>query len=229
MITHEVNNPLDGAMRLINLSLVKLKEEDGPVKEYLGEAKKGLNRIASLVSSLLSFSRKSASLDAGFAPLNTVIDNAVTTIRNRKHCKSIPIDLKLAPENPTVKTNDFDQIISNLLSNSCDAVSNGVPSGRRSILVETKLENGYLHIIVGDNGCGIPKRIQSQIFKAFCTTKEYGEGTGLGLAIVKKMIDKYEGTIKVESEENVGTEMRLTFPVSNLAPECMELSRDNER
>ena len=229
MITHEVNNPLDGAMRLINLSLAKLKKEDGPVKEYLGEAQKGLNRIASLVSSLLSFSRKSASLDAGFAPLNTVIDNAVTTIRSGKQCKSIPIDLKLAPENPTVKTNDFYQIISNLLSNSCDAVCNGVSSEHGSIFVETELENGYLHIIAGDNGCGIPERIQPQIFKAFCTTKDYGEGTGLGLAIVKKMVDKYEGTINVESEEDVGTKIRLTFPVSNLAPECMELSRDNER
>lgn len=225
MITHEVNNPLDGVMRLINLSLGKLEEEDGPVREYLGEAQKGLNRIASLISSLLSFSRKSASLDAGFTPLNTVIDNAAATIRSVKQS----IDLKLAPENPTVKTNDFDQIINNLLSNSCDAVSNGVPSGRGNILVETKLENGYLHIIVGDNGCGIPKRIQSQIFKVFCTTKEYGKGTGLGLAIVKKMMDKYEGTIKVESEENVGTRMRLTFPLSNLAPEGMEPSRANER
>jgi signal transduction histidine kinase len=67
------------------------------------------------------------------------------------------------------------------------------------------------------------------MFKAFCTTKEYGKGTGLGLAIVKKMMDKYEGMIKVESEENVGTRMRLTFPLSNLAPEGTEPSRVNER
>ena len=54
------------------------------------------------------------------------------------------------------------------------------------------------------------------MFEAFVTTKEYGKGTGLGLAIVKKVVDKYGGTIKVESKENVGTKMHLIFPMSKL-------------
>ena len=213
MITHEVNNPLDGVMRLINLSLAQLKEEE-PIREYLSEAQKGLNRIASLVNSLLNFSRKSMSLDSEFATLNAVTENAMAIIRNRHHEKDISIDLSLAPENPTVRTNDFYQIISNLVSNSYDAV----PSGSGSLKVTTEVDGGLLHLMVTDNGSGIPRHLQSRIFNTFYTTKDYGKGTGLGLAIVKKMVEKYGGTIEADPGENMGTKMHLTFPLDRLTP-----------
>lgn len=213
MITHEVNNPLDGVMRLINLSLAQTGEDD-PIKEYLGEAQKGLNRIASLVRSLLSFSRKSASFDGEFTPLNTIIDSAVKVVRGRHEDKDISLRLRLAPENPTVRTNDFYQVVGNLLSNSFDAVA----PERGNVGVETEINCDSLHIIVHDDGCGIPKHVQSRIFDTFWTTKEYGRGTGLGLAIMKKMVDKYGGKIEVESEEHVGTKTHLTFPLNKLIP-----------
>ncbi len=213
MITHEVNNPLDGVMRLINLSLAQAGEDD-PVREYLGEAQKGLNRIASLVRSLLSFSRKSASFDGEFTSLNTVIDSAVKVVRGRHEGKDISLRLKLASESPTVRTNDFYQIVGNLLSNSFDAVK----PERGNVGIETKMDSDSLHITVHDDGCGIPKHVQSRIFDTFWTTKEYGRGTGLGLAIMKKMVDKYGGKIEVESEEDVGTRTHLTFPLSKLTP-----------
>jgi len=200
-------------MRLINLSLTQLKEEE-PIREYLSEAQKGLNRIASLVNSLLNFSRKSISLDSEFATLNAVTENAMAIIRNRHHEKDISIDLSLAPENPTVKTNDFYQIISNLVSNSYDAV----PSGSGSLKITTEVDDGLLHLTVMDNGSGIPRHLQSRIFNTFYTTKDYGKGTGLGLAIVKKMVEKYGGTIEADSGENMGTKMQLTFPLDRLTP-----------
>ena len=113
-----------------------------------------------------------------------------------------------------MKTNDFYQIIGNLLSNSFDALA----SGRGNVSVETEIDDDHLHIIVEDDGCGIPKAMQSRILETFWTTKGYGQGTGLGLAIVKKIVDKYDGTIEVDSQENVGTKTRLTFPVCSLRP-----------
>ncbi len=113
-----------------------------------------------------------------------------------------------------MRTNDFYQIISNLLSNSLDALS----SGKGDVTVETEVRGDGLRIVVEDNGCGIPKQMQSRIFNAFYTTKEHGKGTGLGLAIMKKLVDKYEGRIELESEENVGTKLSLTFPLSGLTP-----------
>jgi signal transduction histidine kinase len=65
---------------------------------------------------------------------------------------------------------------------------------------------------VSDNGVGIPQKYLNQIFDPFFTTKKQGEGTGLGLNIVYRIITKYEGTITVESEENMGTTFIIKFP-----------------
>lgn len=213
MITHEVNNPLDGVMRLINISMAQTDQED-PIWEYLSGAQKGLQQIASLVRSLLSFSRKSVSLDGESAPLNKIIENTASMVRSGIRGKDISYTLNLASENPTVRTNDFYQIISNLLSNSTDAVT----TERGSVNVETGIDDDNLHIIVEDNGCGIPEHVRARMFEAFVTTKEYGKGTGLGLAIVKKVVDKYGGIITVESRENAGTKMHLILPMSKLTP-----------
>ena len=63
-----------------------------------------------------------------------------------------------------------------------------------------------------DDGMGIPRKYLNQIFDPFFTTKKPGEGTGLGLNIVYRIVTKYEGTIDVESREQVGTTFTIKFP-----------------
>ena len=218
MITHEINNPLDGVMRLINLSLGRLDKDD-PVYEYLGEAQKGAQRMASLVTSLLSFSRKSVTLDAEFMPLSKIIDNAASMIGNRNEEKNVKLHLELAPGDPDVRTNDFYQVVSNLLSNAFDAVD----QKRGNIWLRTEFDDDGLRLIVEDDGCGIPEHMRTRIFSTFWTTKEQGKGTGLGLAIVKKLVEKYDGAIEVDSEKDVGTKMRLSFPLRRLTSQRMGL------
>ena len=65
---------------------------------------------------------------------------------------------------------------------------------------------------MSDSGVGIPQKYLNQIFDPFFTTKKPGEGTGLGLNIVYRIITKYEGTITVESKENMGTTFTIQFP-----------------
>ena len=65
---------------------------------------------------------------------------------------------------------------------------------------------------VSDSGMGIPQKYLNQIFDPFFTTKKPGEGTGLGLNIVYRIVTKYEGTIDVESKEQIGTTFTIKFP-----------------
>ena len=60
---------------------------------------------------------------------------------------------------------------------------------------------------------GIPQKYLNQIFDAFFTTKNPGEGTGLGLNIVYRIVNKYQGTIGVESKEQMGTTFTIKFPI----------------
>jgi signal transduction histidine kinase len=69
----------------------------------------------------------------------------------------------------------------------------------------------YVTIAIADNGCGINPDIQERIFDAFMTTKE--QGTGLGLAISKQFIERFGGTITVQSAIQQGSTFTITLPV----------------
>jgi two-component system NtrC family sensor kinase len=72
-----------------------------------------------------------------------------------------------------------------------------------------------VHIIIEDNGHGIPEEILPNIFEPFFTTKATGEGTGLGLSITYGLIKKLGGDISVHSTIGQGTAFTLTFPIKS--------------
>jgi signal transduction histidine kinase len=75
-------------------------------------------------------------------------------------------------------------------------------------------EKEYVEIKVNDTGCGIEEKDLMKIFEPFFTNKE--KGTGLGLAIVSRIVDGYNGKIKVESVIDQGTTFRVWLPVKNI-------------
>jgi signal transduction histidine kinase len=66
---------------------------------------------------------------------------------------------------------------------------------------------------VKDTGIGIPKSVLDKIYEPFFTTKKVGKGTGLGLSISYGIIQDYDGTIRVETEENEGSTFIIEFPI----------------
>jgi len=83
------------------------------------------------------------------------------------------------------------------------------------MFVHRELESkSLLCITVADNGCGISKDNLEHVFEPFFTTKKEGKGTGLGLAMVYGAMQNHGGAIEIESEEGVGTQMKLYFPLS---------------
>ena len=78
---------------------------------------------------------------------------------------------------------------------------------------EDFVPGSYSHLIVKDNGCGIPRANLEHLFEPFYTTKEVGKGTGLGLAMVFGAITSHKGIIKVESEEGKGTGFHVYLPL----------------
>lgn len=104
----------------------------------------------------------------------------------------------------------LEQIISNLLDNSMKYS----PSGSKISLKAWKHKN-VTHIVIQDNGRGIPEKDIPYIFNRFyrvdkSRTRALG-GTGLGLAIVKELVNAHGAEINVKSKENIGTEFELTF------------------
>ena len=105
------------------------------------------------------------------------------------------------------------QVISNLVEN---AIKYNKIDG--SVHVSLNADYKYFYIRVEDTGIGIPKESQDMIFERFyrvdkARSRETG-GTGLGLAIVKSIVLMHHGTIKLHSEEDLGTTFTVRIPLN---------------
>jgi signal transduction histidine kinase len=135
---------------------------------------------------------------------------------NSKHLmknKNIDFSVKY-PENLILNSdkNRFRQILDNLIRNSVDFV----PSIDGKISVEAKIKEKNIVFSVYDNGPGIPKEKQSNIFKKFyqidtSATRKHG-GTGLGLVICKGIAEGLKGKILLKSEFGKGTSFFIYLP-----------------
>jgi signal transduction histidine kinase len=117
----------------------------------------------------------------------------------------------------TLKTDQFrlQQVLENMIRNSVDFV----PPKTGKIEVGVKQENGKMIFHVKDNGIGIPKEKQQNIFKKFYQvdtshTRKHG-GTGLGLTICKGIVNDLGGKIWFESQTGKGTTFSFDIPLEN--------------
>jgi CheY-like chemotaxis protein len=79
--------------------------------------------------------------------------------------------------------------------------------------VSSEAQGQSLHIVVKDDGPGVPPEIQERIFDPFFTTREVGEGTGLGLSICHGIMTEHGGRIWVRSDGSRGSEFHLQIPI----------------
>ena len=105
------------------------------------------------------------------------------------------------------------QVLDNLVSNALKFT----PSGGR-VEVSLQAVDGVAVIEVSDTGMGLAEDEQDQLFERFFRSSRASEnaipGTGLGLAIAKTIVERHGGRIRLESAVDVGTTVRVEFPLS---------------
>lgn len=122
------------------------------------------------------------------------------------------INMRLDVHDDIKMVADYDKvesIVYNLLSNAIKYTPKG-----GEITISAVQAGNKVVMKVADNGAGIPKDCQRQVFERFfqAGNKDVG-GTGIGLAVVKSFTELHEGSVSVESEEGKGTEFTVTLPV----------------
>lgn len=107
---------------------------------------------------------------------------------------------------------DMETIIKNLCENS-------IKYGAEKVSIELDSTPNYLEIKISDNGKGIAKTEQKNIFEKFYRIQSDNihntKGLGLGLFLVKNLVKKYNGKIDLSSEINIGTTFKITLPNEN--------------
>jgi hypothetical protein len=85
------------------------------------------------------------------------------------------------------------------------------------VFVGANALGGMMHIVIKDDGIGIPKEQLPHLYDKFYqvdgSTKRLYSGTGLGLALTKKLVSLHEGQMWVESEQGEGTTVHVMLPI----------------
>ncbi|MFC1476844.1 PAS domain S-box protein [candidate division KSB1 bacterium] len=223
-VAHDFNNILVGIMGYAELLKIQFDDAASPEGEAAEVILENAERAANLTKQLLGFARKGK-----FNPVplnvNTVIKETVK-VSEKIFEKSIDVKFEFDRKISTVEVDrhQFEQVLTNLLINSKDAMPNGGSLALKTEDVylgdDFRCTCGKVHpgthvmIEIADSGVGIPEENMSNIFEPFFTTKSEGKGTGLGLATVYGIITNHHGHVTVESEPGLGTIFRLYLPVS---------------
>jgi signal transduction histidine kinase len=171
------------------------------------------NRIANLVKDLNDFNRPSPATPE-LMDVNSVISDLLLLENKKLKNKHIALELNYASDLPKVAiiTDQFKQVILNLLNNAEDSVDEDREDGKIAITTESKDSKVMIH--VSDNGYGISEDILAHIFEPFVTTKSAVRGVGLGLSVSYGIIKAHGGDIVVESALGKGSTFSVILPVN---------------
>ena len=208
-VAHELNNPLDGILRYINLAMRIIEQEDlAKPKEYLTQCRQGLMRMVQIVSELLEFSR-STYTPLEYVKVEQIIEDAVKTMESRAEASNIQIVRNYTFGMPQVRSGNLFQVFCNLAKNALDAMPNG-----GELRITTRLAaDDTIVAELSDTGTGLPPISTEAIFEPFFTTKEGGKGTGLGLAICRDIVESYHGRITAGNAPDGGSIFTVHLPV----------------
>ncbi len=207
-VAHELNNPLDGILRYINLAARRLEQHgDDKLMDYLNQARSGIHRMAQIVAALLEFSR-SAPAAGEQVTLNRLIEDAIEALEGRAREAGVTVVCNFnGTDVPVAHGTGLFQVACNLIKNAIDAMPGG-----GTLSIATAIIDGHVVMTVDDTGVGLPEEME-RIFEPFYTTKEAGRGTGLGLAVCKELMERFGGSITPSRRTPRGTRMTLRFPL----------------
>lgn len=221
MVTHELKTPLVpilGYCKMLKTSMLgKLNEEETDAIEVIERSAKRLEELITDIMDVHKLDINKMKFHFENLPLNEFFDNLDSNYKKILKERGIEFATKLSNKDIVIHTDKarLRQVFENLISNSIKFVAenNGL------IEIGGYKEKDSLILYVKDNGIGIPKDKQDELFKKFyqVDTSERRKvgGTGLGLVISKGMIEKMGGTIWVESDGKTGTIFYLKLPLKD--------------
>jgi PAS domain S-box-containing protein len=222
-IAHDFNNLLTGISG--SLELLRVRAAQGRLSEldrFVNAAMTSVNRAAALTHRLLAFARRQA-LDPKPTGVNRLVSGMEELIR-RTVGPAVQVETVLAAGLwPTLcDANQLESALLNLCINARDAMPDG---GRLTIETanvhldeayaarERDVRAGqYVSLSVTDTGTGMPPDVIARAFEPFFTTKPIGQGTGLGLSMLYGFVKQSEGHVRIYSELDQGTTVRLYLP-----------------
>jgi PAS domain S-box-containing protein len=223
-VAHDFNNLLTIVIGGLDLALGRVQ---GDVQSALEPALRAAERGAALVQRLLAFSRRQTLVpeEVDFNRLAAEMEDLL----RRTLGEDIEIEMRLSQQLWTALADkgQMENALLNLTVNARDAMPAGgkltIETGNVHLDEDYAVHNAevspgdYVMLAVTDTGKGMPAEVVDRAFEPFFTTKEVGKGTGLGLSMIYGFAKQSGGHVKIYSEVDHGTTVRLYLPRQSAA------------
>lgn len=218
MASHQLRTPLTSVKGYLSMVL---DGDAGKVsanqKQLLNQAYVSSQRMVYLIADLLNVSRLKTGkfiINAASTDLAEMIYSEVAQLKEVAKSRKLTISFTKPKNIPELMLDETKtrQVVMNFIDNAIYYS----PSGSK-IKVEVKADRSSVYFMVKDNGMGVPKNEQAQLFTKFYRAKNAQkarpDGTGLGLFMAKKVITDQGGTILFESVEGKGSTFGFKFDI----------------
>jgi signal transduction histidine kinase/pSer/pThr/pTyr-binding forkhead associated (FHA) protein len=213
-LSHHIKNILQGLRSGSDIIKMGLKDKnDNLIQQGWRIAEKNQGKIYELVMDMLSYSKERVPA-VEMTDVNDIVRDVFELMESRAKEMGATLELKLSEDLPAISVDPegIHRALLNIVGNALDAVED---RPQPHVTLGTRLaEAGWLKIVVLDNGGGIAKPKQAEIFKPFVSTKG-ARGTGLGLAVSRKILREHGGDILVQSQVGVGSKFVLMLPIKS--------------
>ncbi|MHA7056318.1 sensor histidine kinase [Aquimarina sp. M1] len=206
VVSHDLKSPLRGMNALINWLKEDYKEIlDLSAQKSFDSLLQKIEKMDNLIEGILEYSSiDKQQIQKKNIDLSEVLADIISMIHVPKH-----FTISIKNHLPFIEGDQYrlQQLFQNLISNAIKY--NDKIQGALEIFCHDK--GRYWEFELADNGPGIPKAYHSKIFEVFQTVNATKESTGVGLSIVKKIVDLYDGSVRVSSEKGKGTTFYITL------------------
>jgi signal transduction histidine kinase len=222
--SHQLRTPLTvtkgNTEMLLDRSLGEINEEQETVLKHIVEANTKLITLVNEMLDITKIERNKLHMDITKIDVLKIVRSTIDNLGEYAKRHGTTFCFTEPGKIPLVLGDQMrvQQVFQNLAENAIQYSRK--PSDREcSVNVNMEVKDKFVEVSVSDSGIGIPIREQEKIFERFYratnSVKFASSGTGLGLYIAKSVMDELGGSIRFESEENVGTTFFVTFPIAN--------------
>ncbi len=203
-VSHDLKNPLTSVA--LSLESLELDVTDSEQLDTLARARRGVDRMDSMISDLLVFASQGAPPGDDLVDLGVQLGLALDDLANRVSPGAVSVGAL-----PVVRGDSAQlrSVLMNLVDNAAKFTDDGETP---EIEVDARMVDGRHRIEVRDRGRGVPPDRTERIFAPLARLDKSVEGVGIGLATCRRVVEAHGGTMGVEAREGGGSVFWFDLP-----------------